>query len=383
MKIALIGSKGIPASHGGVERHVEEIAVRLARQGHEITVFGRDNYRDRSAHPDPSFAYSGVRVIYLPGLSTKNLDAFSGTLAAVLKSLRQGFDIYHFQAVGPSSLAFLPRICGKKVICTIHARDYQRSKWGRLARAYLKWGERIIFRSAQAVISVSATLAAELEREYHHPVHYIPNGFNLPEPEGETRPSILLKHGLDSGRYILFVGRLSPEKGLHYLLEAFRKIPTDYRLVIAGGESFSDQYVKKLRDLADARVVFTGYVYGRDLATLYRHCCFLVLPSELEGLPITVLEAMSLGKAVLVSDLAENLEITAPSGRPALGYSFRQKSSQDLLEKIAWLLAHPEEREATARQAREYVQKTFNWDIIAQQTEAVYRQVDQAARSGR
>jgi glycosyltransferase involved in cell wall biosynthesis len=358
LNIAMIGSKGLPAKFGGVERHVEEVGKRLANRGHRVTVYGR---KPLSAEGE----YCGMRIKILPSISTKNLDTATNTLAATFHALFGGFDIIHYHAIGPSIFSWLPALAGKPTIATIHAPDYRQAKWGRTARALLRLGERTAVRRATAAISVSRLMAEQLQERYGRKVHYIPNGATIREapPFEEAR-----ELGLEEGRYILTVGRFIVERSFHTLLEAFRDIETDHRLVIVGDARFEDDYASSLKALADDRVLFPGYIYGNLLSELYAHCAFYVLPSTVEGLPISLIEAMSFSRPVLVSDIPENLEVAG-----GIGATFRAGDAGDLARSLRMLLDLGDDAlTEMGVLGLEKVGREYTWDSVTDRLEGLY-----------
>jgi len=265
MKIAMIGQKGIPAKSGGIEKHVEEMATRLVEQGHEVTVYCRNTYME-----DNMKEYKGVTIKTIKTINSKSLDAIVYSLKATVDSLFHDYEIYNYHAIGPASLSFIPKIFGKKVVVTVHGLDWQRKKWGKFGRIYLKFGEFITGHYADKIISVSENLTEYFIKKYNRReenVIFIPNGVRI---ESEIAPNEIKKFGLNRNEYILFLARLVPEKGAHYLIEAYKKLRTDKKLVIAGGTSFSDDYVEKLNELAENNnnIIFTGNVGGKLLAEL-------------------------------------------------------------------------------------------------------------------
>ncbi len=361
LKIAMIGSKGLPASFGGIERHVEEIGVRLAERGHEVTVFGRRQF-STSGH------YRGVTVRIIPSIPTKNLETATNSFNATVAALLASYDVVHYHGIGPSLFSWIPSRFGKVTVATIHAPDYLQQKWGPVARRLLRLGERTAVRSCTGTIAVSRLMARRLEDSYRHTVHYIPNGANL---SGSIAFGEAKRLGIESGKYILTVGRFIVEKGFHTLLGAFRRIETDWKLVIVGDARFEEKYAACLRDIADERVIFPGYIAGPLLDELYSHCSFFVLPSLVEGLPISLIEAMSKGRPVLVSDIPENLEV---SGDIAL--TFKRNSEDDLARGIRNMLEMGEaERQERGRRGRERVEREYTWDHITDQVEQLYHRL--------
>ncbi len=359
MKVAMLGQKGIPASFGGIERHVEELSTRLVNMGHEVTVFCRPYYTSLNG------SFKGVRLRKLPSLQTKHFDTITHTLLASVASSLGGYDIVHYHGIGPSSLSWIPKITGRRVVATIHAMDWRQQKWGGFAKRCLKFGEQSAVMWPDRTIAVSRQLVREIQSRHadSSPV-YMPNGANL----GEWRePREMLKLGIERERYILTVGTLIPDRGVQYLIEAFNQLDTEMRLVIVGGPHHTEEYADALKRMVDRRTVFTGWVYGPLLRELYGNCYVYVHPSEVEGLPISLLEAMAHGRCVLTSDIPENLE--AQSG---CGVSFRSRDSGDLRDKLAMLLENPGRVTEMGGQACAHIAHHHNWDRIARLTERVY-----------
>lgn len=370
LTIAMIGSRGVPCVYGGIERHVAEVGARLARRGHAVTVYGRRPFSEPGAR-------LGMRVEILPAIPTKHLESASNVLAATLSAIGGGFDIVHYHGIGPSLFAWMPAARGIATVCTVHALDYRQSKWGALSRALLRRGERTAVTRSRAAVAVSRLMAAELSARYGRPVRYIPNGATLEAapPFEEAR-----RLGLEAGGYVLAVGRFIPERGFHTLLEAWRRAGKGRRLVIAGDAHFEEAYGRLLRRLADDTVVMPGYVSGRLLAELYAHCAFYVLPSTVEGLPISLIEALGFGRPALVSDIPENLEV---GGEAAA--TFRAGDAGALEAGLRGMLAMgEEERSRRGRLGRERVAAEYTWDRVADDLEALYLEIAAgSARNGR
>lgn len=367
MKIAMIGQKGIPALSGGVERHVEEIASRLVKKGHEVTVYCRSTYGEYEGDK-----YNGVILKNIDTIENKNLNAIIYAYKATIDALRDNYDIIHYHAIGPGSLCFIPRIKKRKVVVTIHGLDWMRDKWGTFGKAYLKLGERISGKYANKIISVSKNLREYIVEKYNRSnedVIFIPNGVNITEP---MEANEIKKYGLDKDNYILFLARLVPEKGAHYLIEAYKRIKTDKKLVIAGGSSFTDDYVNKLKAkaLENKNIVFTGNVSGRLLTELYSNCCFYVLPSDIEGMPITLLEAMSFKKCSLVSSIPENTEVIE---NDRYGMTFKKSDVVDLQNKLLYLIENIEYTKEKGEMAYSNIVDRYSWDTIVKSTEEVYK----------
>jgi glycosyltransferase involved in cell wall biosynthesis len=365
MKVAMIGLRTIGSGSGGIERAVEEISVRLAQRGHDVTVFCRGRYNQ-----PPRDRVGGVRLVNLPALYTKHLEAISHTLLAAVRAAR-GFDVVHVHAIGPALLSFIPRLSGRRVVTTVHAFDWKREKWGFLARQVLRLGARCATAFSHETIVVSPTLERFFETRHHRRVRFIPNGVPAAEVRALDR---LRRFGVAAGEYVLFLGRLVPEKGGHLLVEAFRALDTKLRLLVVGDATHTDTYARRLRELAagDPRIVFTGPLFGEDKDEAYSNAACFVLPSTLEGMPIVLLEAMGYGCPVLCSDIPENLDVITAPGGARYAATFRSGSSPDLREALAQMLESLPAARERAVEAREHVRQAYSWERAAQQTEELY-----------
>jgi glycosyltransferase involved in cell wall biosynthesis len=361
LKIAMIGSKGIPALFGGIEKHVEEISTRLARLGHEVTVYGRAPFSGGGT-------YKGVTVKVVPAIPTKNLETASNSMLASITAFFGDFDIVHFHGIGPSIFCWIPMRPGSKAVCTVHALDYRQSKWGERARRFLRLGERKAVTRADGSVAVSKLMAEQLSEKYGRDVRYIPNGATPGESPAFREAADL---GIEPGKYILSVGRFIVERGFDTLIEAFDRLDTDLKLVIAGDARFEEDYAARIRQMAGDRVLLPGYVSGRKLEELYAHCAFYVLPSLVEGLPISLIEAMSHSRPAVISDIPENLEVAG-----GIAESFRAGDSEDLLRAFRRVLSlRPEELEGMGRAGRRKVEEEYDWDRITASLEALYREI--------
>jgi glycosyltransferase involved in cell wall biosynthesis len=363
----MVGAKGIPARHGGIERHVDEIAQRLAGVGHHVDVFTRQH------HPVDTAFHEGVRLRRRWSVHTKHLDAATHTAWCVLEAaLSHRYDLLHVHGIGPG-LFVPPRWLGLRTVFTYHAQDWRQRKWGRLARWSLQRGERHAVRTASEVITVSRLLQHYVLERYGRSAHHIPNGATLPGPQGVDH-----LHGLSlhPGSYVLFVGRLIADRGVDTLVEAFRDVPGTLQLAIVGEVHLGEDEMRHLRSRADTRVRFLGQQTGEALQQLYAHAAFCVHPSRVEGLPIAVLEAMSHGRAVIVSDIPENLEAI---GDAALTFPVGDVAT--LRQRMRSLQENPPECAELGERARQRIAAHFDWDPIAMRTEAVYRQALGSARA--
>ena len=375
MRIAHIGTRGVPATFGGIEHHVEELGSRLAARGHDVTVFCRANYV-----ADGRTEHRGMRLRTLPTVSSKRLDAIVHSALSTAGALGQGFDIVHFHALGPGVMTPLPRYASKaRVVQTVHGRDDERAKWGSGARAMLRAAGWMSARVPDATIVVSRDLAQHYRSRYGRATFYIPNGVERPT---EARPPRLIseRFGLRGGDFVLFVGRLVPEKAPDLLIRAFAKVPGDTQLVVAGGSSFTDRYTDELAALAagDPRVLLPGYVYGETLEELYANAAVFVLPSHVEGLPLTLLEAAAWGTPVLASAIPPHRQIL---GRDGPGRRlFPPGDADSLAVALERSLDAVDGERAGAASLKDEVLAEYSWDAAAEATEALYAQLVDAGR---
>jgi glycosyltransferase involved in cell wall biosynthesis len=378
LRIAMIGQKGIPARYGGVETHVEAVATRLADRGHEVWAFCRSRLRpgrDGEALPagyqdGPGDArYHGVRLAFRPSLNTKHTDAASHAfLCALEASFAHRFDLIHLHGIGPSSCAPVAHLFGRPVISTFHALDWRQVKWGKRARGLLRRGEAIGARHSDAVIAVSRLMQSHVQNAHGVEAAYVPNGA---APHGAAPdPAPLAQWGLRPGGYILTVGRIIPDRELHTLIEAFNQLPSTLRLVVVGSETPRSAYSDLLERSAGDRVTFTGDVFGGSLQALYGHAMFYVLASRVEGLPITVCEAMAHGKALVLSDIPENVEVGGAAAR-----YFRCGDVNALLGALSELAADGRLRAELGDEGRRRCRDMYNWDLVTDQIEGLYYRV--------
>jgi glycosyltransferase involved in cell wall biosynthesis len=360
MRIAMIGCKGIPASYGGVERAAEELSARLAERGHEVLVYCRPHYTRIKGQ------YRGVKLVHVPSLNTKHLDTLTHSFLCTLDVMRRNVDVVHFHSLGPSIFSLFPRLRGIKSIVQLHGLEWTMAKWGRVARAFFLLCEYPAVYFPNRTTIVGQTWKRYLEDKFSKEIIYLPNGVNCTLPK---QPRRLLEMGVEPGKYILFVSRLAPQKGCHYLLRAFLELDPDMQLVIAGDSFHTGAYATNLRRMAagNGKVLFLGYVYGEALEELFSNAYLYVHPAEAEGLSIALLEAMAFGNCVLASDIPENLE--ALQGH---GYTFRSRDVQDLKRVMALLVERADLVEAKKKQAKEHVHRNYDWQKVVDQLEGLY-----------
>ena len=367
LHIAMVGQKTMPAedaSRGGVEVVVEKLAPRLVSLGQEVTCYNR-----RGCSNGGRTEYKGVRLIDVPTIRRRGLSAATSSIFASFCVAFGHYDIAHYHAEGPCFLLWLPHLFHKRCIVTIHGLDWQREKWkSGFGSWYIHQGEKMAVRYADEIIVLSKSAQDYFLKEYNRKTVLIPNGI---EKAQQREPKLIRENlNLQGNDYILFLGRIVPEKGLRTLIRAFMKTKTDKKLVIAGQYPDSPEFFEELETMAgpDSRILFPGFVTGRLLQELYSNCYFYVLPSTLEGMPLGLLEAMSYGRCCLTSDIPECTEIT---GGHTL--TFHSGDEADLQGKMQDLLNHPEKVNSYEDGAADYVLSRFNWDEVARKTLDLYR----------
>lgn len=361
MKIAMIGHKRIPSREGGVEQAVEALAVRMVTAGHRVCVYNR-----RAGHRTKK-SYKGVRLITVPTIEKKSLNAIVYAFLATIHALFGHYDVIHFHAEGPCAFIWLPKLFGIRTVATIHGLDWQRAKWGGFATRFLKYAEKTAAKYADEIIVLSPQVAEYFEKTYCRETVCIPNGVNAVQP---LPPKLITeKYGLQGKDYLLFLARIVPEKGLHYLIEAYKKADCPYRLVIAGGSSHTDDYYEQIRRSCegDPNIIMTGFVQGRELEELYSNCYLYILPSDIEGMPISLLEAMSYGAQCLVSDIPENVNVTG-----AYAETFPKGNISALTNKLKVLTGSEHSFAHGSAEIAAYVTNKYRWDNVVEQTLQLY-----------
>lgn len=364
----MIGHKRYGSREGGVEVVVTELARRMAALGHEVTCYDRSG-TDVNGEPTPTEPYErdGVRVVPVRTVDAKGMAALSSSFFATLAASKDHPDVIHYHAEGPCVPLPLARRAGIRTVATIHGLDWQRAKWGRLASTYIKMGERNAARRADEVIVLSRSAQSYFREAYGRETRFIPNGIEPREP----RPAHVIaeRWGLAKGSYVLFLGRIVPEKRPELLIKAFRGLDTDKRLVIAGGSSDTSEYLDEIKQLAadDPRIILTGFAQGEALEELYSNAFCYVLPSDVEGMPMSLLEAMAYGRCCVTSDIPECADVTAGTG-----LTFPRGDGRRLGEVLASLMADVHEVEAMGYDARKRARESFGWDSVVRRTLELY-----------
>lgn len=369
LKIAMIGHKRIPSREGGVEIVVDELSTRLVKLGCRVDAYNRYGKHTAGKKFDQRRGryYNGIRLITIPTPKSSSLNAIVYSFFSAVRALFGRYDVIHFHAEGPCIMLLIPKLFGIRIVATIHGLDWQRSKWGNFASRMLKLGEKIAARYADEVIVLSRNMQEYFYENYGRQTHYIPNG--ITRPQIRKAELIRERYGLKKDGYILFLARIVPEKGLHYLIEAFYRLKTDKKLVIAGGSSHSHAYMEQIREMAakDERILMTDFVHGQCLEELYSNAYLFVLPSDVEGMALTLLEAMSFGDCCLVSDIKENTEVVEEHA-----VTFRKGDVEDLKQKLSGLLDAPEQVEAIRRESQDFICSKYNWDDVVAETLKLY-----------
>lgn len=368
LSVAMFGQKRL-SREGGVEIVVKELCTRMAKAGHKVTCYNRSGHHVSGAEYDRKTEYTGIRQRSVPTIEKKGLAAVSSSFFAALCSAFGRYDVVHIHAEGPAFFCWIPKMFGKRVIVTVHGIDWQREKWkSGFGSKFIRRGEKNAVKYADEIIVLSVGVQEYFEKTYGRKTRFIPNGVNRPEIQ---KPELITeKYGLTKDSYILFLGRLVPEKGLRYLIEAYKQTKTNKKLVIAGGSSDTDSFMKEIKKLAkgDERILFTGFVQGKMLDELYSNAYIYTLPSDLEGMPLSLLEAMSYGNCCLTSDIPECTEVV---GDKAL--IFKKSDVDDLRNCLQDACDHHEKVQEFKKQAADFICEKYNWDDVVEETMKLYR----------
>ena len=371
LNIAMYGHKRIPSREGGIEVVVEELATRMVKEGHYVCCYNRNGHHVSGSEFDTRIKqyYKGVRVKNVFTIEKKGLAAVTASFFSSLAVIIRKYDVVHIHAEGPAAFCWIPKMFGKRVICTIHGIDHMREKWqGGIGSKFILWGEKCAVRYADEIIVLSEAVRSYFQKVYKRETVLIPNGVN--KPKRKEADLIKEQFGLEKDNYILFLGRIVPEKGVRYLIEAYKKVKTDKKLVIAGGSSDTDEFMYELRQMSseDERIVFTGFIQGQVLEELYSNAYIYTLPSDLEGMPLSLLEAMSYGNCCLVSDIAECTEVVEDKA-----ITFQKSDVDDLKETLQMLCNHPEIVKAYQKDACDFICEKYRWDDIVKRTLELYK----------
>lgn len=369
MKIAMLGHKRIPSREGGIEIVVEELCTRMVKKGYDVTCLNRRGHHVSGEEYDEKVEkeYKGIKIKTVPTINRKGFSAVTASIFGAFYTALGNYHVVHFHAEGPCTMLWLPKLFGKRCVATIHGLDHQRAKWGKFAKKYIMMGEKCAVKYADEIIVLSEAAKKYFMDEYKRETKFITNGVS--KPNIRRAKLIKEKFALVESSYILFLGRLVPEKGIKYLIEAFKSVNTNKKLVIAGGSSDTDVFVKELKELAidDERIFFTGFVQGRLLEELYSNAYIYTLPSDLEGMPLSLLEAMSYGNCCLTSDIPECADVIKN-----MGVTFSKSNVRDLASKLQMLCDSPEVVASYKKNVSDYICSKYNWDDVVEKTLKLY-----------
>lgn len=369
LKIAMLGHKRIPSREGGVEIVVEELSTRMVALKHKVTCYNRSGHHISGKKFDDKKLkeYKGIKLKTVSTINLRGVAAMSSSVFAAIRAAFGRYDVVHFHAEGPCAMLWLPKLFGKRCIATIHGLDHQRAKWGKLASTYIMLGEKCAVKYADEIIVLSENVQKYFKETYNRETRFIPNGVNCPILKDSK--IINEKYSLKKDEYVLFLGRLVPEKGIKYLIQAFKNVKTNKKLVIAGGSSDTSEFTKELKELSkdDKRIIFTGFVQGQILEELYSNSYIYVLPSDLEGMPLSLLEAMSYGNCCLVSNIEECTSVVENKG-----VVFKKGNVADLKEKLQLLCDNTEIVKKYKAEASDFICRKYNWDDITIKTLELY-----------
>ncbi|OPJ62701.1 glycosyltransferase family 4 protein [Clostridium oryzae] len=373
LSIAMIGHKRVPSREGGVEIVVEQLSIRMAALGHKVTVYNRKGHHvggkeyDTPSNSETMKRYKELTVVSVPTIEGRGLAALTSSFFGTVMALFKHYDCIHYHAEGPAAMVIIPHIFGIRTVVTIHGLDWKRAKWGGFATKYLKFGEKIAVKYASQIIVLSRNVERYFREQYHRETVFIPNG--IERPQIKQVQLIKEKWNLDKDSYILFLGRIVPEKGILYLIDAYKQLNTAKKLVIAGGSSDTNQFMSEVTRAVenDRQVILTGFVQGQELEELFSNAYIYVLPSDLEGMPISLLEAMSYGNCCVVSDIPECTEVVEDKA-----VVFKKSDAQDLKNKLENLINEPAIVEKYRVKASEFICNKYNWSNVVARTLALY-----------
>lgn len=374
LNICMLGHKRIPSREGGIEIVVEELSTRMVELGHNVTCYNRKGHHVSGKEFDTSITkglkeYKGVKLKSVFTVEMKGLAAMTSSVFASIHAAYGKYDVVHYHAEGPCAMLWLPKLLRKRCVATIHGIDWQREKWKNgLGSKYIHFGEKIAVKYADEIIVLSKGVQDYFMKTYGRDTRFIPNGVN--RPVIIEAKLIEEKFGLKKDSYILFLGRLVPEKGLRFLIKAFKNVKTNKKLVIAGGASDTDSFIEELKELAkgDERILFTGFVQGQMLDELYSNAYIYTLPSDLEGMPLSLLEAMSYGNCCLTSDIPECAEVVEDKA-----VTLKKSDDDSLREKLQMLCDIEEIVQKYKKEAADFICKKYSWDDVIQSTLKLYR----------
>ena len=373
MKVAMVGHKIIPSRRGGIEKVLTSLCPLLVEEGAEVTCYNRssDKVENEYVGTVVDKKYCGVKLKKAFTLNARGVSAMMASFTAAIGAAFGKYDIVHFHAEGPCAAMWIPKLFGKKCVATVHGLDWQREKWGKgFASKYIKFGERVMAKYADEIIVLSESAAKYFKDTYNRDTVLINNG--IEKPDKKQADKIKELYGISKDEYICMVSRLTAEKGVHYLIDAYNSINTDKKLVIAGDTSDTDDYVELLKKKAEgnSNIIFTGFISGDVLDEIYSNAYLVVLPSDIEGMSLSLLEAMAYGNAVLCSDIPENTLVVEDKA-----IHFEKSNISDLADKLQMLCDKQDIRDDYKKNAEEFILGKYNWNDVAKSTHNLYKKV--------
>jgi len=371
VRIAFIGTRGVPASYSGFETFVEEMGARLVERGHEVSVYCRRHHCPRNAS-----THRGMRLIHVRGIRTKHLDTITHTVVSCLDALFRRYDVVVMCISGNSPLAFLPRLGGAKVVLNVDGSDWRRKKWGALARAYIRASEWLSTRLPDATVTDSEVMQRYYRDRFGAETECIAYGADVPPADGQE---VLRRFELEPRGYLLLVGRLVPENCAHHLVEAYARLRTNKRCVIVGDAPYARAYIDRLKR-SGPDVIFTGYLFGEGYRELLHNAYAFVLCSEVGGTHPVLVEAMAAGNCVVVNDTPANLEVIGDAGIPYEG----ERGAAGLAQVLGSLLEDEARVARFQRLAHERASRLYSWGSVTDRYERLFsRLTGRSVRSER
>ena len=380
MKVAMIGHKVVPSRRGGIESVLTNLCPIMAEMGVDVTCYNRssDKVENEYVGTVVNNEYCGVKIKKAWTLSGKGVSAMIASFTAAISAAFGKYDIVHFHAEGPCAAMWIPKIFGKRCVATVHGLDWQREKWsGSFASKYIKFGEKVMVKCADEIIVLSESAKTYFKEAYNRETVLINNGIDKPTIKQAEKITEL--YGLSKGDYICTVSRLTAEKGIHYLIDAYNNIKTDKKLVIAGDTSDTNEYVASLKQMASGNpnIIFTGFISGDLLKEIYSNAYIVAVPSDIEGMSLSLLEALAYGNAVLCSDIPENTLVTEDKA-----IHFKKSNVVDLQNKLQNMCDDNLCVENIKRGVDDFILGKYNWNDVAVATHNLYKKVLGNKRKG-
>lgn len=375
MKVAMIGHKVVPSRRGGIETVLTALCPLLVEAGADVTCYNRssDKVENEYVGTVQDKQYRGVKLKKAWTVNARGVSAMIASFTAAIAAAFGNYDVVHFHAEGPCAAMWIPKLFGKRLVATVHGLDWQREKWGHgFASKYIHFGEKTMVKCADEIIVLSESAKQYFWDTYHRETVLIHNGINRPEKRAANKITEL--YGLHTDEYICTVSRLTAEKGLHYLIDAYNAVQTDKKLVIAGDTSDTDEYVAMLKEKAagNPNILFTGFISGEALDELYSNAYLVAFPSDIEGMSLSLLEALAYGNAVLCSDIPENTSVTEDKA-----VTFRKSDVKDLAKKLQTLCDDEAFVHALKNGVDEFILGKYNWNDIAKTTFTLYQKISE------